>query len=66
MTRNPFPTKMTGWPWPFPTKMTGRPWPFPTKMTRRPPKITQNPGGKFMYFYLSLSVKQGLITYSYN
>ena len=54
MTRNPFPT--TWRPWPFPTKMTGRPWPFPTKMTRRPPKITQKPGGKFMYFYLSLSV----------
>ena len=53
MTRNPFPT--TWRPWPFPTKMTGRPWPFPTKMTRRPRKTTQKPGGKFVYFYLSLS-----------
>ena len=63
MTRNPFPTKMTGWPWPFPTKMTRRPWPqsnmtgwpwpFPTKMTRRPRKTTQKPGGKFVYFYLT-------------
>ena len=77
MTRNPFPTKMTGWPWPFPTKMTGRPWPqsnmtgwpwpFPTKMTRRPRKTTQKPGGKFVYLYLSLSSTDFFsITYSYN
>ena len=56
----PFPTKMTGRPWPFPTKMTGRPWPFPTKkiITRMPFRTTQKPGGKFVYFYLTLSFNQ--------
>ena len=66
---------MTGWPWPFPTKMTrrpwpqsnmtGRPWPFPTNFTRRPPKTTQKPGGKLVYFYLSLSFSYFLTRFNY-